>query len=128
VLTLVWQIISWGAGFDTSFFRLATNGSVHPEVYFFEVDFAEVVDRKAECILGSKSLQDCIGSFEGKIQSSSEEGPEGSEDSLSSNQHLYLAPPESVTLLLPVRNTKAAVWRWLQRQTHSTFTIKQAQV
>lgn len=58
------QIISWGAGFDTSFFRLATNGSVHSEVCFYEVDFAEVVDRKAECILGSKSLQDCIGSFE----------------------------------------------------------------
>jgi O-methyltransferase involved in polyketide biosynthesis len=67
VLTLVWQIISWGAGFDTSFFRLATNGSVHPEVYFYEVDFTEVVDRKAECILGSKSLQECIGSFEGMI-------------------------------------------------------------
>jgi hypothetical protein len=67
VFTLIWQIISCGAGFDTSFFRLAAGGSLHPEVCFYEVDFAEVVDRKAECILGSQSLQDCIGSFEGKI-------------------------------------------------------------
>ncbi|PNF35678.1 tRNA wybutosine-synthesizing protein 4 [Cryptotermes secundus] len=58
------QIISCGAGFDTSFFRLATSGSVHPEIYFYEVDFTEVVDRKAECILDSKPLLDCIGSFE----------------------------------------------------------------
>jgi O-methyltransferase involved in polyketide biosynthesis len=65
MLTLFWQIISCGAGFDTSFFRLAAIGSVHPEVYFYEVDFTEVVDRKAECILGSQSLQDCIGPFEG---------------------------------------------------------------
>jgi hypothetical protein len=117
MLTLFWQIISCGAGFDTSFFRLATDGSLHPEVCFCEVDFTEVVDRKAECILGSKFHMDCIGSFEGKICSSSEESPENPEDSLSSGQHSYLAPPESLTLSLPrpavdlpVRNTKAA-WR-----------------
>jgi O-methyltransferase involved in polyketide biosynthesis len=80
VLSLVWQIISCGAGFDTSFFRLAANGCVHPELHFYEVDFAEVVDRKAECILGSQPLQDCIGSFEGK-----KEGPEDCKDSLSSS-------------------------------------------
>lgn len=58
------QIISCGAGFDTSFFRLAGNGFMHPEVYFYEVDFREVVDRKTKCILGSESLRECIGSFE----------------------------------------------------------------
>jgi O-methyltransferase involved in polyketide biosynthesis len=65
VVTLFRQIISCGAGFDTSFFRLTASGSIHPEVYFYEVDFTEVVDRKAECILASKPLLDCIGPFEG---------------------------------------------------------------
>ena len=64
-LTLFWQIISCGAGFDTSFFRLAASGSLQPEVCFYEVDFTEVVDRKTKCILRSESLLQCIGSFEG---------------------------------------------------------------
>ncbi|XP_021940088.1 tRNA wybutosine-synthesizing protein 4-like isoform X2 [Zootermopsis nevadensis] len=58
------QIISCGAGFDTSFFRLSFIGSIHQDVCFYEVDFTEVVDRKVECILGSESLQECIGPFE----------------------------------------------------------------
>ncbi|XP_069677007.1 tRNA wybutosine-synthesizing protein 4-like isoform X2 [Periplaneta americana] len=58
------QIVSCGAGFDTSFFRLAANSVLHPNVRFFEIDFKEVVERKTECIRSSKPLQDCIGPYE----------------------------------------------------------------
>ncbi|KAJ9579234.1 hypothetical protein L9F63_024663, partial [Diploptera punctata] len=54
-------IISCGAGFDTSFFRFVEEGLLKPQVSFYEVDFEEVVERKAECILKSQSIKKCIG-------------------------------------------------------------------
>ena len=40
----IWQIISLGAGFDTSFFRLRCQGLV--DFLYVEIDFPEVMHRK----------------------------------------------------------------------------------
>ncbi|XP_064614438.1 tRNA wybutosine-synthesizing protein 4-like [Liolophura sinensis] len=53
------QIISLGAGFDSSFFRLASEGLLEDTVYI-ELDFPEVVKRKGEIILQTDFLNtDC---------------------------------------------------------------------
>ncbi|XP_066993126.2 tRNA wybutosine-synthesizing protein 4 [Anabrus simplex] len=55
------QIISCGAGFDSNYFRLSGSGTLHSGVIYYEVDFPEVVKRKAESIQNSKSLMDVVG-------------------------------------------------------------------
>ncbi|XP_063236300.1 tRNA wybutosine-synthesizing protein 4-like isoform X2 [Bacillus rossius redtenbacheri] len=63
------QIISFGAGFDTSFFRLLGCGRLHPEVTYYEVDFREVVERKAAIIQASDDLLQAVGDFHSSNES-----------------------------------------------------------
>ncbi|CAI6009610.1 unnamed protein product [Closterium sp. NIES-65] len=53
------QIISLGAGFDTLFFRLQTEGKAPHR--FIEVDFQEVVAKKADIINAKPELAACLG-------------------------------------------------------------------
>ncbi|CAI5502780.1 unnamed protein product [Closterium sp. Naga37s-1] len=53
------QIISLGAGFDTLFFRLQTEGRAPHR--FIEVDFQEVVAKKAAIINAKPELAACLG-------------------------------------------------------------------
>ncbi|GJP56523.1 hypothetical protein CLOM_g15587 [Closterium sp. NIES-68] len=53
------QIISLGAGFDTLFFRLQTEGRAPHR--FIEVDFQEVVVKKAAIINAKPELAACLG-------------------------------------------------------------------
>ncbi|CAI5995298.1 unnamed protein product [Closterium sp. NIES-64] len=53
------QIISLGAGFDTLFFRLQTEGKAPHR--FIEVDFQEVVAKKAAIINAKPELAACLG-------------------------------------------------------------------
>lgn len=55
------QIISFGAGFDTSFFRLS--GDKNKNIIYYEIDFPRVVTRKIQCIRGSDCLKRIIGDF-----------------------------------------------------------------
>ncbi|CAI5477680.1 unnamed protein product [Closterium sp. Yama58-4] len=54
------QIISLGAGFDTLFFRLQTEGRAPRR--FIEVDFQEVVAKKTAIINAKPELAACLGS------------------------------------------------------------------
>lgn len=59
------QIISLGAGFDTSYFRLK---SQHRELFanrcrYIEVDFPDVVKRKQELVMRNEALVQMIGEF-----------------------------------------------------------------
>ncbi|PSN43970.1 tRNA wybutosine-synthesizing protein 4 [Blattella germanica] len=92
------QIISCGAGFDTSFFRFADAGFLSPDVCVYEVDFKEVVERKIQCILNSESLQNCIGPF--KVNS---EGLIGSQYKLLGSDLQDLNKLESNLLSVGVR-------------------------
>ncbi|CAL5221350.1 g3526 [Coccomyxa viridis] len=56
------QILSLGAGFDTSFFNLQAPGP--NGVRWFEVDFAEVTKRKAAIIAGNEPLRKLLGPAE----------------------------------------------------------------
>lgn len=55
------QIISFGAGFDTSFFRLC--GDNNKNIIYYEIDLPRVVSRKIQCIRGSDCLKRIIGDF-----------------------------------------------------------------
>ena len=50
------QIISLGAGFDSAFFRLQASGFLI-KTTFFEVDFPDVVQRKADIIKNKVPLR-----------------------------------------------------------------------
>jgi tRNA wybutosine-synthesizing protein 4 len=50
------QVLALGAGFDTSFFRLAAAGAA-PGLRYFEVDFPEVTTRKAAVIAARPELR-----------------------------------------------------------------------
>lgn len=49
-------MVSLGAGFDTSFWVLKSEGALKAAVHWFETDFAEVVSRKAAIIRTDKLL------------------------------------------------------------------------
>ncbi|XP_028663349.1 tRNA wybutosine-synthesizing protein 4 [Erpetoichthys calabaricus] len=53
------QILSLGAGFDTLYFRLKASGLLK-DVMFFEVDFEDVVKRKAALIKADSRLQEIL--------------------------------------------------------------------
>ncbi|GLG99637.1 Leucine carboxyl methyltransferase 2 [Gryllus bimaculatus] len=53
------QIISLGAGFDSTFFRLSDNS--HEGIVYYEVDFQEVVEKKAAILDGSELLTKLVG-------------------------------------------------------------------
>ncbi|GAB1601190.1 tRNA wybutosine-synthesizing protein 4-like [Argonauta hians] len=63
------QIISLGAGFDTAYFRLKSQGLLENCV-FYEVDFLDVVKRKANSIRQVKELKEMIGDLDMKPSSS----------------------------------------------------------
>lgn len=54
------QIVSFGAGFDTLFFKLK---SKNPDlnIAYYELDLAQVVKRKIKCIQQSSNLRQIIG-------------------------------------------------------------------
>ncbi|KAL9968447.1 hypothetical protein ACROYT_G026824 [Oculina patagonica] len=56
------QIVSLGAGFDTLFFSLVSEGLLKDTKYF-EVDFPEVVKQKASLILQHKELSQALGTI-----------------------------------------------------------------
>uniref|UniRef100_H2Z4V0 Leucine carboxyl methyltransferase 1 n=1 Tax=Ciona savignyi TaxID=51511 RepID=H2Z4V0_CIOSA len=56
------QIVSLGAGLDTTYWRLHEAGLV-PHGYF-EVDFIDVVTRKIRCIGTKPALRSCLSDFE----------------------------------------------------------------
>jgi tRNA wybutosine-synthesizing protein 4 len=53
------QIISFGAGFDSTFFRLKSRGALTDTVYV-EVDFPDVVARKVVMIKGQRKLNELL--------------------------------------------------------------------
>ncbi|XP_031503277.1 leucine carboxyl methyltransferase 1 homolog isoform X2 [Nymphaea colorata] len=53
------QIVSLGAGFDTTFFQLREDGNA-PDLYV-ELDFKEVTSKKAAIVESSKQLRDHLG-------------------------------------------------------------------
>lgn len=53
------QIISFGAGFDSTYFRLEANGSL-PNTVFYEVDFPQLVKRKSGLIRNNTQLGDLL--------------------------------------------------------------------
>lgn len=55
------QIVSLGAGFDSICFRLKENPNAHEGIVFYEIDFQEVVERKAAQIDGSEVLTNVVG-------------------------------------------------------------------
>lgn len=55
------QIVSLGAGFDSSFFRLTNNGALNTDTLFVEVDFPDVTLRKAALIRRHAALLALIG-------------------------------------------------------------------
>nr|XP_005999146.1 PREDICTED: tRNA wybutosine-synthesizing protein 4 isoform X2 [Latimeria chalumnae] len=55
------QILSLGAGFDSSYFRLKAGGLLK-NVIMYEVDFPDVVSRKAALITNEKELAELVGS------------------------------------------------------------------
>ncbi|XP_049860708.1 tRNA wybutosine-synthesizing protein 4-like isoform X5 [Schistocerca gregaria] len=55
------QIISCGAGYDTTYFRLKKNLQEDFSLTYYEVDFIEVISRKTECIRRSKILSSILG-------------------------------------------------------------------
>ncbi|XP_047111096.1 tRNA wybutosine-synthesizing protein 4-like isoform X1 [Schistocerca piceifrons] len=55
------QIISCGAGYDTTYFRLKKNLQEEFSLTYYEVDFIEVISRKTECIRRSKILSSILG-------------------------------------------------------------------
>ncbi|XP_062504924.1 tRNA wybutosine-synthesizing protein 4-like [Corticium candelabrum] len=55
-----WQIVSYGAGFDTTFFRLASEDRLANGV-FYEIDLPNVVKRKSEIIMDSPELRILVG-------------------------------------------------------------------
>ncbi|KAK6166391.1 hypothetical protein SNE40_023096 [Patella caerulea] len=57
------QIISIGAGFDTSFFRLKSTGQLENTI-FVEIDFPELVKRKHALISNQPALQQLLGEKE----------------------------------------------------------------
>jgi hypothetical protein len=56
---VVHQIVSVGAGFDTTFFRLHARG-LAPTRYV-EVDFPALLARKAACMLGDPAMMAAVG-------------------------------------------------------------------
>eukprot|EP00794_Sanderia_malayensis_P003810 gene3810-4338_t len=56
------QVISLGAGFDTTFFRLQEQGMLS-NTRFLEIDFPDVVKRKISAIERNKELLQCVGPF-----------------------------------------------------------------
>ena len=60
------QIINLGAGFDTLFWRLATEG--RPVNNFVEIDFAGVTARKCMLIKRSKELMNLVAGEEAEIK------------------------------------------------------------
>lgn len=54
------QIISLGAGFDTSYFRLKSNHMFLPRSRYIEIDFPEVMKRKLSCIMSDTDLKNLI--------------------------------------------------------------------
>ncbi|CAN8005666.1 unnamed protein product [Ixodes pacificus] len=56
------QILSIGAGFDTTFFRLKSAGVLPTQCRYFEIDLALVVAKKTEVINGSSELSELVGS------------------------------------------------------------------
>ncbi|XP_007898284.2 tRNA wybutosine-synthesizing protein 4 [Callorhinchus milii] len=54
------QILSLGAGFDSSYFRLKASGELE-NVVMYEVDFPDVVQRKAALIKNSQELVQLLG-------------------------------------------------------------------
>lgn len=60
VVCLFLQIVSFGAGFDTLFFKLK---SKNPDlnIAYYELDLAQVVKRKIKCIQQSSKLRQIIG-------------------------------------------------------------------
>lgn len=55
------QVISCGAGYDTTYFRLKKNLKDDVSLIYYEVDFPEVISRKTECIRKSKVLNSVLG-------------------------------------------------------------------
>ncbi len=53
------QIVSLGAGFDTTFFRLQGQGLA--PTCFYELDFPELLSRKASCILADEGMCAAVG-------------------------------------------------------------------
>jgi len=53
------QIVAYGGGFDTTFFRLAQSGELE-NVKYFEVDFQEVVIRKLKAVAKVDSMMELI--------------------------------------------------------------------
>ncbi|GMH42170.1 hypothetical protein BSKO_10089 [Bryopsis sp. KO-2023] len=66
------QILSLGAGFDTTWFNLKANGRA-PSRYF-EVDFPEVTIQKASIISATPNLRNLVDSGKGKLSGKIEEG------------------------------------------------------
>ncbi|KAL1123715.1 hypothetical protein AAG570_001488 [Ranatra chinensis] len=56
------QILSLGAGFDTSFFRLQS--ILTASFKYYEVDFPEVVHNKIGCMVNNEKLSTLLGSYE----------------------------------------------------------------
>jgi tRNA wybutosine-synthesizing protein 4 len=54
------QVLSLGAGYDTSFFQLCKDGLVHSGITWVELDFLEVTRRKASIVDASPVLQEMI--------------------------------------------------------------------
>lgn len=57
------QILSLGAGFDSLYFRLHSEGALE-RVSVFEVDFPDVARRKAASIGSSRTLKDSLADCE----------------------------------------------------------------
>ena len=55
------QIISLGAGFDASYFRLRHRGQIGADVVFIEIDFLPLCQRKAALIRNSPELCEVLG-------------------------------------------------------------------
>ena len=55
------QIISLGAGFDASYFRLRSKGQLSDNDVYVEIDFLPLCQRKAALIRNSKALCDVMG-------------------------------------------------------------------
>jgi len=58
------QIVSFGAGYDTNFFRLQARQQVDPAqkapVKYFELDFPHVVKHKTKLIMQAQKLSSCV--------------------------------------------------------------------
>eukprot|EP01128_Nolandella_sp_AFSM9_P010575 TRINITY_DN7338_c0_g1_i1.p1 TRINITY_DN7338_c0_g1~~TRINITY_DN7338_c0_g1_i1.p1 ORF type:complete len:363 (-),score=62.42 TRINITY_DN7338_c0_g1_i1:70-1050(-) len=54
------QVVVYGAGFDTNYFRVASSIGAQLNVAYFEVDFQNVIAAKKRVILGTSELSDLV--------------------------------------------------------------------